>query len=97
MEAQLQTPAPVVGASLLRAALSRQTHLPERLSSGSAAIDDQALGGGFRYGEITAIAGAHGTGKTTVRRSFFWIDFMADCAGSSPWHPISSLNDMYLK
>ncbi|KAL8996601.1 MAG: hypothetical protein Q9169_003940 [Polycauliona sp. 2 TL-2023] len=34
------------------------------LSSGLDTIDTETLDGGFRYGEITAIAGANGTGKT---------------------------------
>ncbi|KAL8784082.1 MAG: hypothetical protein Q9195_009191 [Heterodermia aff. obscurata] len=71
MEAQLQAPTPLLGSSLHSAALSRVIHIPERLSSGSASIDDQALEGGFRYGEITSIAGAHGTGKTTVPQLAF--------------------------
>ncbi|KAL8673928.1 MAG: hypothetical protein Q9168_001675 [Polycauliona sp. 1 TL-2023] len=36
------------------------------LSSGLDTIDREALGGGFRYGEITAVAGANGTGKTLL-------------------------------
>ncbi|KAL8825762.1 MAG: hypothetical protein Q9170_007669 [Blastenia crenularia] len=35
-------------------------------SSGNLSIDREALDGGFRYGEITTIAGGTGTGKTTL-------------------------------
>ncbi len=39
---------------------------PSFLSSGLDTLDREALDGGFRYGEITAVAGASGTGKTLV-------------------------------
>lgn len=35
-------------------------------STGLASLDELALDGGFRYGEITSIAGASGMGKTLV-------------------------------
>ena len=89
MEAQTPTATPVLGSSLLGAALSHRSHLPEPLSSGSAFMDDQALRGGFRYGEITSIAGAHGTGKTTVRRKTFCTAFHGgmclDCISSTQY------------
>ena len=34
--------------------------------TGCRAIDDAALDGGFRFGEITMIAGSSGSGKTLV-------------------------------
>ncbi|KAL8801495.1 MAG: hypothetical protein Q9182_004398 [Xanthomendoza sp. 2 TL-2023] len=39
---------------------------PSPTSSGSHAIDTEALDGGYRDGEITCIAGASGTGKTLL-------------------------------
>ena len=56
----------LLGSTLLAAAETHEKLRPAPASSGSAVIDDMALEGGFRYGEITAIAGATGTGKTLV-------------------------------
>ena len=58
---------PVPGASLLPAALSYKQS-PGLARSGCTTIDELALQGGFRYGEMTVMAGASGTGKTTVSR-----------------------------
>ena len=46
--------------------LSSPSQLPPPASSGSFAIDTSALGGGYRYGEITSIAGPTGTGKSLL-------------------------------
>ena len=57
---------PTLGSALLTLAEARQTRVPTPARSGAAAIDELALEGGFRYGEITALAGASGTGKTLL-------------------------------
>ena len=57
---------PLLGSNLLAAARAHEDIRPPPASSGSAALDEGALSGGFRYGEITSIAGASGTGKTQV-------------------------------
>ncbi|SLM35598.1 dna repair protein rad51 homolog 2 o35719 [Lasallia pustulata] len=55
-----------LASALLEAALSRNESTPTPASSGLDEIDTVALHGGFRYGEITSIAGASGTGKTLI-------------------------------
>lgn len=76
---------PLLGSNLLAAARAHEDTRPTPASSGSAALDEGALSGGFRYGEITSIAGASGTGKTLVSLnnvllsgsflpSLLWID-----------------------
>ena len=63
-------PAPsLLASTLLSAAKLQRNRVPLPASSGCAALDEQVLGGGFRYGEISSIAGASGTGKTTVGAS----------------------------
>lgn len=61
-----QAAPPMLGSILLASAKAHEKSRPLPASSGSATIDQEALDGGFRYGEITAIAGASGTGKTLV-------------------------------
>lgn len=61
-----QAAPPLLGSSLLASAKAHEKARPLPASSGSATIDQNALDGGFRYGEITSIAGASGTGKTLV-------------------------------
>lgn len=56
---------PLLGSALLSTALSNPKPAPAPASTGCATLD-QALHGGFRYGEITSIAGASGMGKTLV-------------------------------
>jgi len=59
---------PVLGSTLLATALAKTE--PELApASTSCHTLDTALHGGFRYGEITSLAGASGTGKTLVRAS----------------------------
>lgn len=70
MEEDTPSPTPTLGSSLLKTALSSRGNMPTPASSGSISVDNLALQGGFRYGEITSIAGPHGTGKTTVCRRF---------------------------
>lgn len=66
-------PAPgILGSTLLATALAREKLRPAPASSGCAAVDGAALEGGFRYGEITSIAGASGMGKTLVRFCTEW-------------------------
>lgn len=55
-----------LGSSLLALAQSHESLKPAPACSGSTILDDAALAGGFRYGEITSIAGASGMGKTMV-------------------------------
>ena len=63
-------PAPgLLASTLLSAARLQRRRVPSPASSGCAGLDEQVLGGGFRYGEISSIAGASGTGKTTVGAS----------------------------
>ncbi|KAL9135131.1 MAG: hypothetical protein Q9175_003684 [Cornicularia normoerica] len=61
-----QAAPPLLGSNLLVSARSHEKARPLPASSGSATIDQNALDGGFRYGEITSIAGASGTGKTLL-------------------------------
>lgn len=55
-----------LGSSLLTLARAHESLKPAPASSGSTILDEAALEGGIRYGEITSIAGASGTGKTLV-------------------------------
>lgn len=71
-----------LASALLEAALSRNESTPTPASSGLDEIDTVALHGGFRYGEITSIAGASGTGKTLVRLSF------SSLQRSHEWFPL---------
>ena len=56
----------ILASSLLALAEAHEQLKPEPGSSGSTTLDEAALEGGFRYGEITSIAGASGIGKTLV-------------------------------
>ncbi|MCJ1474950.1 hypothetical protein MMC13_003610 [Lambiella insularis] len=56
---------PILGSTLLAAALTRSSSKLFPASTGCTTID-AALHGGFRYREITSIAGASGMGKTLV-------------------------------
>ena len=58
---------PVLGSSLLAADIKNGVSAIRFVGSGSPAIDDLALRGGFRCGEITSIAGAADTGKEIVQ------------------------------
>ena len=80
MSSSPQAAPPLLGSSLLAAARAHENARPAPASSGSAAIDRDALDGGFRYGEITAIAGASGTGKSLVglRAVVRWMDGFVD-------------------
>ena len=66
MSVTTQPAPPLLGSNLLAAARAHESTRPTPASSGCAALDEAALSGGFRYGEITSIAGASGTGKTLV-------------------------------
>ncbi|KAL8639598.1 MAG: hypothetical protein Q9228_003380 [Teloschistes exilis] len=55
---------PLSGSTLLANEEKHESSRPAPASCGNWAIDTGALDGGFRYGEITSIAGAKGTGKT---------------------------------
>ncbi|KAL8683111.1 MAG: hypothetical protein Q9186_000925 [Xanthomendoza sp. 1 TL-2023] len=57
---------PLLGSTLLAIAEKQALLQPSPASSGNHAIDTEALDGGYRYGEITCIAGASGTGKTLL-------------------------------
>ena len=56
----------LLGSTLLANEEKLDSSKPGPVSSGNDTIDEQALDGGFRYGEITSVAGANGTGKTLV-------------------------------
>ena len=71
-----------LASALLEAALSRKESTPTPASSGLDEIDSVALHGGFRYGEVTSIAGVSGTGKTLVRLSF------SSLQSSREWFPL---------
>lgn len=66
MAESAEAASPILASNLLAAAKAHAHATPAPASSGSAVIDEQALCGGFRYGEITSIAGISGTGKTLV-------------------------------
>ena len=58
---------PQLGHNVLAAAESFIKSPPPRsATTGCARIDEQVLKGGFRYGEVTSVAGAAGSGKTLV-------------------------------
>lgn len=56
----------LLASTLLGAAEAHAKTRPSSASSGLDILDDVALHGGFRYGEITSIAGGSGSGKTLV-------------------------------
>lgn len=56
----------LLASTLLTAAEAHEKIRPSSASSGLNIIDDLVLHGGFRYGEVTSIAGASGLGKTLV-------------------------------
>ena len=58
---------PILASSMLDHALLNVASGPKVVKTGCRAIDHGALESGFRYGEVTAIAGGGGTGKTIVR------------------------------
>ena len=66
MSEHAQAAPAILGSSLLSAAKEHEKQNHVAAISGSATIDEKPLEGGFRYGEITSIAGASGTGKTLV-------------------------------
>ena len=68
---------PMLASNLLASARAHEKARPLPASSGSATIDQNALNGGFRYGEITSLAGASGTGKTLV--GFYETAFCKFC------------------
>ena len=57
----------ILGSTLLSNDVKHLKTMPAPASAGCAAIDTLALDGGFRYGEITSIAGAKGMGNSLVR------------------------------
>ncbi|MCJ1244164.1 hypothetical protein MMC30_001362 [Trapelia coarctata] len=56
---------PILGLALLSATISNPKTAPDPASTGCITLD-KALRGGFRYGEITSMAGASGMGKTLI-------------------------------
>ncbi|KAL9124471.1 MAG: hypothetical protein Q9217_006198 [Psora testacea] len=56
----------LLGSTLLTLAEAHANQRPSPASSGLAVIDECVLDGGFRYGEITSLAGAASTGKTLL-------------------------------
>ena len=75
-------PAPAMtGLAMLEATLEAEKHKPTPASTGCPAVDESALEGGFRYGEITSIAGSSGVGKTLV---FFLVQGFCAGGGTNP-------------
>ena len=66
---EAQAAIPTLASNLLRSsdAFGVSGLAPSSASSGCAAIDEVALGGGFRYGELTCLSGAFNTGEQQVR------------------------------
>lgn len=56
----------LLGSTLLQSEEKHESLKPPPASCGSRDVDVGVLEGGFRYGEVTAIAGANRTGKTAV-------------------------------
>ncbi len=71
MSGTTQAPPGILASSRLMTAEAEEALQRPPVSCGLSAIDDLALDGGFRYGEITSIAGATATGKTLVCFSLF--------------------------
>lgn len=61
---------PLLASTVLALEETRERLRLPPASTGLASLDELALDGGFRYGEITSIAGASGMGKTLV---WYWI------------------------
>ena len=57
---------PILGSALLEAERRKSTFEDVFLPTGCSLIDTSSLQGGFRYGEITSVAGASETGKSLV-------------------------------
>lgn len=74
MDTENQAAPAILASTLLAAAETHEKSRPPPASSGLLAIDELALDGGFRYGEITSIAGAGDVGKTAVSFAFHLID-----------------------
>ena len=74
MSGSSQLAPPLLGSDLLVLAQAHGSVRPLPANSGSATIDQDALEGGFRYGEITSVAGASGTGKTLVGPSICYLE-----------------------
>ncbi|KAL8772982.1 MAG: hypothetical protein Q9209_002002 [Squamulea sp. 1 TL-2023] len=66
MEISQDAAPPLLGSTLLASELKLDISRPCPVSSGNDTIDKAVLDGGFRYGEITSVAGANGTGKTLL-------------------------------
>ena len=66
MAANIQAAPPILASVLLTTAEAEERSLRMPASCGLVSVDDMVLDGGFRYGEITSIAGATATGKTLV-------------------------------
>ena len=55
-----------LGHTLLSRTLAHESTKPQSARTGCPSIDEAALGGGFRYGEMTSLAGGSETGKSLV-------------------------------
>ena len=66
MDESIESAPAMLGSNLLSAAITRLKEKPLPASSGCSGLDASVLDKGFRYGEITSIAGASGTGKSLV-------------------------------
>ena len=68
---------PLLASTLLALEETRHRSQIPPASTGLASLDELALDGGFRYGEITSIAGASGMGKTLVCYCIFHPTYFA--------------------
>lgn len=74
---------PSLASAILMTAEAEESSLRAPVSCGLATIDDLVLDGGFRYGEITSIAGATATGKTLVGSSLSNLPIFQEKPGQS--------------
>ncbi|MCJ1377927.1 hypothetical protein MMC17_001023 [Xylographa soralifera] len=73
---------PILGSTLLATALAKTEPEFVPVSTSCATLDD-ALHGGFRYGEITSLAGASGMGKTLISLHAIASHLIAHPAGEA--------------
>ncbi|KAL9628962.1 MAG: hypothetical protein Q9204_005551 [Flavoplaca sp. TL-2023a] len=93
---------PTLGSTLLGYEEKLDMWKPSPLSSGLDTVDTEALDGGLRYGEITAVAGANGTGKTSLAYQIIASHLIASEDGdvaliATTDPPLARLRDILLR